>query len=105
VRGVKVVPIYEYKCSQCGHELESLQKITDAPLTDCPVCGKSTLQKLTSAAGFQLKGTGWYATDYKNNSVTPSSKENTASPAATTDAKPADSKKNTESKTKEAAAD
>ncbi|HEX2548583.1 MAG TPA: zinc ribbon domain-containing protein [Gammaproteobacteria bacterium] len=59
------MPIYEYQCNACGHRLESFQKMTDAPLTECPECHKSTLQKLISAAGFQLKGTGWYATDFK----------------------------------------
>ena len=60
------MPIYEYKCSDCGHELEKLQKISDAPLTDCPECGKSALKKMISAAGFKLKGSGWYETDFKN---------------------------------------
>jgi putative FmdB family regulatory protein len=59
------MPIYEYRCSECGHELEKLQKITDAPLVDCPACGKPALQKLVSAAGFRLKGGGWYETDFK----------------------------------------
>ena len=60
------MPIYEYKCSACGHELEAIQKFSDTPFTECPQCGKPTLQKLISTAGFQLKGTGWYATDFKN---------------------------------------
>lgn len=59
------MPIYEYQCTECGHELESLQKMSDDPLTDCPECGKSSLQKLISAAGFRLKGGGWYETDFK----------------------------------------
>jgi putative FmdB family regulatory protein len=59
------MPIYEYRCAECGHELEKLQKIADAPLVDCPVCGKPALQKLVSAAGFRLKGGGWYETDFK----------------------------------------
>ena len=59
------MPIYEYRCSSCGHELESLQKLSDAPLVACPVCKADTLVKLMSAAGFQLKGSGWYATDFK----------------------------------------
>lgn len=59
------MPIYEYACSTCGHRLEAMQKMSDAPLTDCPQCGKSALTKLISAAGFQLKGSGWYATDFK----------------------------------------
>jgi len=59
------MPIYEYRCDACGAELEELQKLADAPLTDCPSCGKSVLTRLVSAAGFQLKGTGWYQTDFK----------------------------------------
>jgi len=61
-----VMPIYEYRCSSCGHQLESLQKLSDAPLTDCPECNKSTLQKQISAAGFRLSGGGWYETDFKS---------------------------------------
>jgi putative FmdB family regulatory protein len=59
------MPIYEYRCSSCGHELEALQKLSDAPLTDCPACRQAGLVKLVSAAGFHLKGSGWYATDFK----------------------------------------
>lgn len=62
------MPIYEYRCTSCGHEKEILQKLSDAPLTECPACGKSTLAKLISAAGFHLKGSGWYATDFKGGS-------------------------------------
>jgi putative FmdB family regulatory protein len=60
------MPIYEYRCGACGHELEVLQKISDQPLTDCPSCGKAALAKLVSAAGFQLKGSGWYVTDFRD---------------------------------------
>lgn len=59
------MPIYEYRCGSCGHELEALQKISDAPLSDCPDCGKASLAKQVSAAGFRLKGGGWYETDFK----------------------------------------
>jgi putative FmdB family regulatory protein len=59
------MPIYEYQCGSCGHSLESLQKISDAPLLDCPACGAANLQKLVSAASFRLKGGGWYETDFK----------------------------------------
>ncbi|HZI83601.1 MAG TPA: zinc ribbon domain-containing protein [Casimicrobiaceae bacterium] len=59
------MPIYEYRCAACGHELEVLQKLSEPPLSDCPECRKSALTKLVSAAGFQLKGSGWYATDFK----------------------------------------
>ncbi len=62
------MPIYEYKCTECEHELEKLQKISDDPLTDCPDCGKPGLKKLISAAGFRLKGSGWYETDFKSGS-------------------------------------
>jgi len=60
------MPIYEYRCGSCGHELETIQKISDAPLTDCPKCGASALTKKVSAAGFRLKGGGWYETDFKS---------------------------------------
>jgi putative FmdB family regulatory protein len=62
------MPIYEYRCSECGHELEKIQKISDLPLKDCPACGKPALRKLISAAGFRLKGGGWYETDFKSGS-------------------------------------
>jgi len=68
------MPIYEYRCSACGHQLEALQKLSDSPLTDCPACGKAHLSKLVSAAGFQLKGSGWYATDFKNSGAKPAAK-------------------------------
>jgi putative FmdB family regulatory protein len=59
------MPIYEYQCQDCEHELEKLQKLSDDPLRDCPECGKSALKKKISAAGFRLKGGGWYETDFK----------------------------------------
>ena len=62
------MPIYEYQCTECGHTLEKLQKLSDAPLSLCPACDKPALQKLVSAAGFRLKGGGWYETDFKNKS-------------------------------------
>ncbi len=65
------MPIYEYRCSECGQQKEFLQRMNDAPHTDCPDCGKPALTKLISAAGFQLKGTGWYATDFRNNGAKP----------------------------------
>jgi len=68
------MPIYEYKCAGCGHALEAMQKMSDAPLADCPACGTSQLKRLVSAAGFQLKGTGWYATDFKGNGKKPAAK-------------------------------
>jgi putative FmdB family regulatory protein len=60
------MPIYEYRCRACGAQKEYLQKMSDAPLTDCPECGRAELEKMVSAAGFQLKGSGWYATDFKS---------------------------------------
>ena len=62
------MPIYEYRCSACGFQKEFLQKMSDAPLTDCPECGKATLGKMVTAAGFQLKGSGWYVTDFRQGS-------------------------------------
>lgn len=59
------MPIYEYQCESCEHALEALQKISDEPLTDCPSCNKANLKKKVSAAGFRLKGSGWYETDFK----------------------------------------
>jgi len=59
------VPIYEYACRNCDHTLDALQKISDAPLTDCPECGEPALKRLLSAPRFRLKGEGWYETDFK----------------------------------------
>ncbi|RZL63666.1 MAG: zinc ribbon domain-containing protein [Variovorax sp.] len=59
------MPIYAYKCSACGFAKDALQKMSDAPLTVCPECGASTFQKQVTAAGFQLKGSGWYVTDFR----------------------------------------
>ena len=80
------MPIYEYRCNACGHKLESLQRLSDAPLVTCPACGKDALAKQLSAAGFQLKGSGWYATDFKNSGSKPPAKD-AAKPAAKADAK------------------
>ena len=60
------MPIYEYECRACGHRMEAIQKISDDPLTDCPECSQGELKKLISAAGFRLKGGGWYETDFKS---------------------------------------
>lgn len=59
------MPIYAYKCESCGHAKDVLQKISDAPLTTCPACGADAFRKQLTAAGFQLKGSGWYATDFR----------------------------------------
>ena len=79
------MPIYEYRCNACGHKLESLQRLSDAPLVTCPACGKDALAKQLSAAGFQLKGSGWYATDFKNSGSKPPAKD-AAKPDAKADA-------------------
>lgn len=60
------MPIYAYKCDTCGHEKDVLQKLSEAPLTQCPACGASTFRKQVTAAGFQLKGSGWYVTDFRD---------------------------------------
>ncbi len=81
------MPIYEYDCGHCGHELEVIQKMSDEPLAFCPECGKETLKKKLSAAAFQLKGSGWYETDFKGGSKKAENKAETK--VASTDAKPA----------------
>lgn len=79
------MPIYDYRCASCGFQKEVLRKISDAPLTICPECGKPSMQKQVSAAGFQLKGKGWYATDFrggeKSKSEEPKSKPEEPKPA------------------------
>jgi putative FmdB family regulatory protein len=72
------MPIYEYRCSSCGVQKDVMQKISDTPLTVCPACGKPTFSKQLSAAGFQLKGSGWYATDFKGSGSKPESKSESA---------------------------
>ncbi|MEO3712150.1 FmdB family zinc ribbon protein [Roseateles flavus] len=62
------MPIYAYRCGSCGHAKDVLQKLSDAPLSTCPACGAETFQKQITAAGFQLKGSGWYVTDFKGGS-------------------------------------
>lgn len=68
------MPIYEYACHACGLEKEHLQKMSDAPIANCPACGSGDYVKKVSAAGFQLKGTGWYVTDFKNKNTRSDSK-------------------------------
>ncbi|HEX4944522.1 MAG TPA: FmdB family zinc ribbon protein [Usitatibacteraceae bacterium] len=68
------MPIYEYRCSNCGHQQEFLQKVSDAPQTRCTECGQETFSKMVTAAGFHLKGSGWYATDFKGSGSKPSAK-------------------------------
>jgi len=99
------MPIYEYRCSSCGHELESLQKLSDAPLVACPACTKDTLVKLMSAAGFQLKGSGWYATDFKGSGSKPAAKSegSDGKPAAAKTEAKSETAAKTESKSEAAA--
>jgi putative FmdB family regulatory protein len=89
------MPIYAYKCGSCGHAKDVLQKISDAPLTVCPVCGAQAFSKQVTAAGFQLKGSGWYVTDFRGGNggnsaaateAKPESKSDAAAPASTGDA-------------------
>ena len=84
------MPIYAYKCESCGHAKDVLQKISDAPLTDCPACGAATFKKQLTAAGFQLKGSGWYATDFRNGSGGAAASGAGAAAASTTSTAPAD---------------
>ena len=81
------MPIYAYKCDACGHAKDVLQKMSDAALTDCPACGAPKFNKQLTAPGFQLKGTGWYATDFKGGGATGGA----AATAAAADAAPASS--------------
>jgi len=90
------MPIYAYRCEACGFAKDVLQKMSDAPLSECPSCGKSTFKKQVTAAGFQLKGTGWYVTDFRNGGTssgtsggTAASSDGTSSPAAASAPAPA----------------
>ena len=99
------MPIYEYVCTECEHAHEALQKLSDAPLIDCPACGESALKKKISAAGFRLSGSGWYETDFKSDkqkNLVDKPKESSAK-TDTSSKKEASSKKESSSK-KEAAA-
>ena len=87
------MPIYAYKCASCGYAKDMLQKISDAPLTVCPQCGQPTFHKQVTAAGFQLKGTGWYVTDFRGGASTSGS-----TPDKKAEAKP-DQAKSGEAKT------
>lgn len=79
------MPIYEYRCSACGFQKDHLQKLSDAPLTSCPECGKESYSKQLTAAGFQLKGSGWYATDFKDGGSNSSPKSDTPPPCQGSD--------------------
>jgi len=86
------MPIYEYQCEACSEKLEALQKISDAPLVECPSCGEAALKKLVSAAAFRLKGGGWYETDFKTGdkkkNLVSSGDKNSSSSATKGDSKP-----------------
>jgi len=108
------MPIYAYKCSSCGHAKDVLQKISDAPLGVCPACGAASFAKQVTAAGFQLKGSGWYVTDFRDSGKKKDGKAadtakagepaaNDAGKAAET-TKPADSTKPAESKSADSSA-
>lgn len=91
----KSMPFYEYQCTNCGHKLEALQKISDKPLTQCPNCEMATLKKLVTAAAFRLKGNGWYETDFKNSGKekTDKSGKDTPDPVSTESGKDSADKK------------
>ena len=95
------MPIYEYRCSSCGHQQEFLQKVSDATLTTCTQCGKPTFSKLLSAAGFQLKGSGWYATDFKSSGSKPAAKSSDAAKPGDVAKPSADAKPSGEAKSEE----
>ncbi|KAA3652598.1 MAG: zinc ribbon domain-containing protein [Proteobacteria bacterium] len=80
------MPIYAYRCADCGAEKEHLQKLSDAPLSTCPACGSASYAKQLTAAGFQLKGSGWYATDFKGGSKPSTAKTESSSTASAADA-------------------
>lgn len=93
------MPIYEYQCTACAHQFESLQKMTDEPLVECPQCHQQTLSKLVSAAGFQLKGTGWYVTDYsKKKTKAETNKTSGSNESSGTEKKSTETKTDTKSK-------
>jgi len=77
------MPIYEYLCDACGHQMDKLQKLSDDPLVNCPACHENTLKKMISAAGFRLKGSGWYETDFKTGKKKQLAESDSTKPAAT----------------------
>lgn len=98
------MPIYEYVCVDCGHEMEKLQKISDAPLRDCPECDQESLKKKISAPGFRLSGSGWYETDFKSDKQKNLSKSDSEKSDKAGDSKPAKTDAKNKSGGKEAAA-
>jgi len=95
--------IYEYRCAECGHQADHLQKVSEKPLAKCPACGKKAYKKLLSAAGFQLKGSGWYATDFKSTGKKPPEKKVDLKAEAKTEAK-TEAKSDTKSEAKSTSA-
>lgn len=87
------MPIYAYRCASCGHAKDVLQKLSDPPLTQCPACGAQAFSKQVTAAGFQLKGSGWYATDFKGDKSAKKTDKTDASDGAKTDAGKTDAAK------------
>lgn len=81
------MPIYAYKCESCGHAKDVLQKLSDAPLTVCPDCGAESFKKQVTAAGFQLKGSGWYATDFRGGTTASAAPEADGKTESKTDGK------------------
>ncbi len=75
------MPIYQYQCTNCGHQLEALQKMSDPKLVDCPKCESASLKKQVTAAAFKLNGTGWYETDFKHSGKKPSASNDSAKSA------------------------
>ncbi len=97
-REINIMPIYAYRCDACGHGRDVLQKMSDAPLTDCPSCGTAgTFKKQLTAAGFQLKGSGWYVTDFRGGSGGSGGTSAAATSGATGDAAAAPAAASTES--------
>ena len=94
------MPIYEYRCEACGHQEEFLQKVSEPPMAKCPACGKASFSKMLSAAGFQLKGSGWYATDFKSSGSKPAAKPDAETGTKTETKAETKTESKTESKTK-----
>jgi len=94
------MPIYEYRCGACGQEHEALQKVSEPPLTKCPACGKKKYEKQLTAAGFQLKGSGWYATDFKGGKTEAKTEAKAETKAETKTESKTETKSETKSETK-----
>ena len=101
------MPIYAYRCESCGFQKDALQKMSDAPLTQCPQCGKDSFRKQVTAAGFQLKGSGWYVTDFRggNNGAPAAKKDDGASAETKSDGASESSKESGKESSKESAKD